>query len=313
MQHNVAPNPADTIELDAQTPSWFTQACDAPLASRFVQAQGCRIHYLHWQAQNDALRGPGILLIHGGGAHANWWRFIAPQLRAIGPVAALDLSGMGDSGTRGSYNATVRAAEIGAVIADAGFLESGRAKPFVVGHSFGGLTGMRYAELYGDKLGGFVIAESPVRPPDLARAAAMKPIEAVTARHYPSYAEAVARFRLKPKQDCAHAYVLEWIARHSVKSSAQGWTWKFDPGALGRDRHAEPFRSYLANARCQTALLFAKQSALCTPAVIEYMTSLLPADTPVHYLNEAQHHLMLDQPLAFVALLRDVLGRWQLR
>jgi len=42
---------------------------------------------------------PGLLLVHGGFAHAHWWDF--PSLLFFTDrycVAAIDLSGMGDSG-----------------------------------------------------------------------------------------------------------------------------------------------------------------------------------------------------------------------
>src|SRR6266849_2863167 len=76
----------------------------------------------------------GLLFVHGGGAHANWWSFIAPYLTRDFRVAAIDLSGMGDSGRRQSYGSDIRAAEMRAVIADAGLGQ----RPFVIGHSFGG-------------------------------------------------------------------------------------------------------------------------------------------------------------------------------
>ena len=43
---------------------------------------------------------PGLLLVHGNAAHAYWWSFIAPLLARDYNVAAMDLSGMGDSGWR---------------------------------------------------------------------------------------------------------------------------------------------------------------------------------------------------------------------
>jgi pimeloyl-ACP methyl ester carboxylesterase len=38
------------------------------------------------------------------------------------------------------------------------------------------------------------------------------------------------------------------------------------------------------------------------------MRQLVPQDFPAVALPDAQHHLFLDQPLAFVASLRDLLG-----
>ena len=114
-------------------PDWFRRAIDQPTYSRYVEVDGCNVHYLTWS--ETTCRRPGLLFIHGGGAHANWWRFIAPFFANVYHVVAIDLSGMGDSDARHEYLPELWAQEIGTVIADVGF--SGR--PVVVGHSFGGL------------------------------------------------------------------------------------------------------------------------------------------------------------------------------
>jgi len=298
--------------LEAPAPAWFRWAVERPVESRRVQVDGCSIHYLLWPAAEPSSEVGGVLFLHGGGAHANWWRFIAPYFAARCPVAAMDLSGMGDSAARPVYSATIRAEEIGAVLEAAGLLDSARPPPFLVGHSFGGLTAMRYASLHGDRLGGFVIAESPVRPPDADRAHfAARPDVAPRMRTYDSYEAAVARFRLRPRQSCENAYIVEFIARHSVRQVEGGWGWKFDPRALTRDRHTEPFRDYLRAVTCRTALVVGDKSALVTPDVVAYMSGLLGPATPVVAIPEGQHHLTLDQPLAFVAAVRAIVEGWR--
>jgi pimeloyl-ACP methyl ester carboxylesterase len=102
------------------------------------------------------------LFVHGGGAHSHWWSYIiAPYFTRDFCVAAIDLSGMGDSGWRAHYNSELRAEEIRAVMAAAQLGE----RPFVIGHSFGGFMTMKVASRYGDTLGGAVIVDSPIRSP----------------------------------------------------------------------------------------------------------------------------------------------------
>ncbi|MBT6273466.1 MAG: alpha/beta hydrolase [Chromatiales bacterium] len=305
------PLPTDTITL-AGAPTWFSDACEHAVESRRVEAGGCPIHYLYWAA-NEAVdtEAAGLLFLHGGGAHANWWRFIAPFFTGEYRAAAMDLSGMGDSGSRSSYSATIRAQEIDAVMEHADFFEPGRPAPIIIGHSFGGLTAMRYASLHGNRIGGVVMAEAPVRPPNVERPASLPAVNTPEMKIYDSYATALSRFSLRPRQTCRHDYVVEHIARHSIRRVDAGWSWKFDPGALTSERHAEPFRDYLAGISCRTALVYGDKSAITTPQINDYMLDILGPDTPIVGVPEGQHHLFLDEPLAFVSAVRAILEGWR--
>ena len=103
---------------------------------------------------------------------------------------------------------------------------------------------------------------------------------------------------------------MEFIARHSLRASDSGWTWKFDVGALGARRWDEPFAAHLAGMRCRRALFYGEHSALVSRDIAAYMASLLGPAAPVVEIPQARHHLMLDQPLAFVAALRTLLAAW---
>src|SRR5579863_10060960 len=124
-------------------PRWFFDVTGQMPESRFVTVEGARIHYLRW---GDPSR-PGILLVHGNAAHAYWWSFIAPFLARDYHVAAMDFSGMGDSGWRaphgesGGYSMELFAREQLAVCEDAGMFAVGE-PPVIVAHSFGGFVTM---------------------------------------------------------------------------------------------------------------------------------------------------------------------------
>ena len=85
-------------EHTTEGPDWFKRAVSTPREDRVVEVAGCPIHYLRW---GDTAK-PGVLLVSGSGAHAHWWDFIAPYFTDHNCVAAIDLSGMGDSGHRPS-------------------------------------------------------------------------------------------------------------------------------------------------------------------------------------------------------------------
>jgi pimeloyl-ACP methyl ester carboxylesterase len=79
-------------------PAWFSRAIAVPLTDERVEVAGASIHYLAW---GDPGR-PGLVFVHGGGAHAHWWSPVAATFAHEFRVVALDLSGHGDSDHRES-------------------------------------------------------------------------------------------------------------------------------------------------------------------------------------------------------------------
>ena len=148
----------------SDAPGWFTRAIDTTPESHRIDVGGTSIHYLAW-GERDL---PGIVLVHGGAAHAHWWDHIGPSFLPEYRVVALDLSGHGDSDRREDYTLRAWTEEVAAVIDDAGFTSP----PVVVGHSMGGFVTIATAAWQTDHIGGAVIIDSPVQAedPEVARA-----------------------------------------------------------------------------------------------------------------------------------------------
>jgi pimeloyl-ACP methyl ester carboxylesterase len=282
-------------------PAWFARAVATPCEDRFVEVAGCRIHYLRW---GDEER-PGIVMVHGGAAHAHWWSFLAPLLLPDYRVAAIDLSGHGDSGRRAEYPRELWAGEVLAVAADAGFA----GPPILVGHSMGGFVCIAAAVERGERLAGAVIIDSPVRRPDPEAVEGAEGRSFRNPKVYPDRESALKRFRLVPEQPCENRYIVDHVAAHSLRAVPGGYTWKFDPAVF---RRVTPRAAHeiLPSVRCRVALLRA-QYGLVTPDIGDYMYELLDRNAPVVEIPECHHHLMLDQPLALVTALRALLADWQ--
>jgi len=293
-----------------EAPDWFARAIDHPLTEHQVDVEGCAINYLRWSHQGPSPTASmrersGLLFVHGGGAHARWWQFIAPFFSAEFECAAIDLSGMGESGFRDVYSSEQRAREVGAVLRDAGF----GADSYIVGHSLGGFIGMRFGALFGEDVAGVVIVDSPIRRPD---ALPLEPPPRLS-RHkvYATLDEALKRFRVLPNQPCENQYVLDFIARNSVREVDGGWQWKFDPVGMGPQQFGRSFREQLQQLKCRGALMYGEKSALVDDETAAYMSELMGPEAPIVAIPDAYHHVMLDQPLAFVAALRGVLAAWR--
>ena len=85
---------ADHLVIRASPRDWFRWAVSRPKQSRWIAVEECSIHYLLWPAEVETAIGRGLLFVHGGGAHAYWSSFIAPQLASIvtGPVPAITIA-----------------------------------------------------------------------------------------------------------------------------------------------------------------------------------------------------------------------------
>ncbi|HSF48916.1 MAG TPA: alpha/beta hydrolase [Burkholderiales bacterium] len=283
-------------------PKWFTDAISSAGEKHSIEVAGCPIQYLSW---GDRVNPP-LVLVHGGAAHSMWWSFLAPDLARHYYVVAPDLSGHGDSGRRSQYPLETWAEEIMAVNADAG----GVNPPVLVGHSMGGLVSIVAAAIYGDRLAGAVIVDSPVRKPDPESQEGERGKAFRNPKTYPNFETALAHFRLIPEQPCQNTFIVEHIARHSLRESEAGWAWKFDPKVFSRFP-LKSLRDYLAGARCRVALLRGEFSAIVSAETGEYMYELLNRNSPLVEIPQAHHHLMLDQPLAFIAAIRALLADWE--
>ncbi len=301
---NLTRNTALTPLL-ASAPAWFRAAIAQPTTSHYLDVEGCSIYYLLWSDDPAGADRPGLLFVHGGAAHAHWWRFIAPFFTDAFRVAAIDLSGMGDSGHRDAYADAQRTREIRAVLSHA---ELG-SQPFVVGHSFGGYMMMRFGATYGAEIGGVVIVDSPVRHPDM-QGDIPPPHGMRRAPRYASLEAGLSRFRLLPAQPCENDFIVDFIGRQSLVASDRGWRWKFDVSTMTLVRYEYRFHDDLQQLLCRAALIYGQNSALVSRETAVYMSQLMGPSAPVVAIPEAYHHVMLDQPLAFVAALRTLLDNW---
>jgi len=288
------------VAEDQNPPQWFADAIASPVIDRSVDVAGTAIHYLDWGAAGR----PGLILVHGGAAHAYWWSFVAPFFSRDWHVVALDLSGHGDSGRRPDYHKELWADEVLAVGVDAGFADP----PVVVGHSLGGMVTITAAASHGEELAGAVIVDAPVRRPAPESEEGRRGRTFRNPGVYATLPQAMGHFRLVPSQPVGHAYILEHIAFHSLHETERGWTWKFDPHVF--DRSPVALGEQLAAVSCRVALIRGEFSVIVPPDTAEYMYDLLGRLSPVASIPESYHHLMVDQPLAFVAALRTLLADW---
>jgi len=289
----------DAAQSTADAPAWYREAIGTSPERGATDVDGVGISYRAWGATG----WPGIVLVHGIAAHGGWWDHIGPLLATPERrVVALDLSGHGDSDRRPGYRYELWAREIFAAASAGGIA----GLPVIVGHSLGGYAAMRAANMFPDQVAGAIVVDAR-----LAERSASEPSGSIrrtpSAAVYGSAAEAVSRFRLVPDQE-GLGFVMAHIAAHSVQPVPEGWSWKFDPAIFVRPRGLV---GQLSEVSCRVALVSAEHGSL-TKSLCESIAERLGRRVMTVEIPAAAHHVMLDQPLALVSVLRAVLAQWEL-
>jgi pimeloyl-ACP methyl ester carboxylesterase len=283
-------------------PAWFTGALEQLPDRGEVEVEGCLVRWLAWGDRSL----PTLVLVHGGAANAFWWTFIGPLLADEYRVVAPHLSGHGDSGWRDTYRTELWAEEVLAVAAAGGGTSPRR--PYIAGHSLGSQVTAVAAARHGDTVAGAVLIDFGLRSRGERSQSAQRADRSY--RDWPTRAEALARFRVIPWQPCENDFIVRHIAEQSVVQRPDGrWGWKFDPNLFGRSIERY-LGDYLTDIRVPVALLPGRDSRVVPPEITSRVLATLPRPVPVVPIPAAHHHVMLDQPLAFVAALRAVLATW---
>lgn len=281
----------------------------------YADADGVPIHYFRWGDPEK----PGVLLMHGFLAHARCFAFIAPLLTDEFHVVAYDLAGMGESGTRESYDAETQAVDLLAVAEETGLFDEGR-QPFLVPHSYGGGVAMGAIELHPDKFAGLALTDMMMMRPDAIKEHMGERMErrqnTVPQQNkiYPDLETAMGRFRLQPEQPCENEFLFKYLAYHSLKKVEGGWTWKFHPSIFNRDiRTMEAWMQQpqrFADIPLPKAIIYGEHSSLFTRDSAAYLRELSKGPLPIVEVPDAHHHLMLDQPIAYASAIKSVLTVW---
>jgi pimeloyl-ACP methyl ester carboxylesterase len=262
-----------------------------------VPVNETELHLLEWGAADS----PPVLLVHGMRGHARWFSTVGPALGSRYRALALDLRGHGESAHTPPYGHAVYASDVVA-LADA--LELGR---FVLlGHSMGGGVAVRAAARLGARLAALVIVDSALGPPPRpALARAQSEAEEPTYATFSSFEEARARFKLRPGDTVAAPELLDHLAWHAIVRRADGqFAWRFDPNLRQRGP-ITPGAPDGSAIRCPVISIWGARSPMLMRVDPRDIGERFPSAklTAAEMIPGAHHHVFLDQPDAFNAVL----------
>lgn len=284
-------------------PAWFEAALGHEPERAQITVRGANVEYLSWGERGK----PGLIFLHGKGAHADWWDFIAPSFAGDFRIVALSWTGMGGSDWRDAYTLDIHVEELLAVAEAAGLFDGPR-KPVIAAHSFGSLPALVTAMRFGERLSGVMLIDPPLFAPERTAEIRRRPRKPVHAhRLYPDLASALARFRFAPVQPCDNLFIADHIARHSLRQvdngGRRGWQWRFDPNHW-IDPHEVP-RIADAGSTCPLAVVLGERSALYDEKDRAHLKEAAPAGTAHITIEDAAHHIMVDRPLKLIEVVRS--------
>lgn len=297
MHPNHSPENASFKPPDS-SPQWFLDNLRKPGESICTQVSGRSVHMLAWNWNKLDL--PTLMLVHGFGAHAHWWSFLAPFFTDRYRVVAIDLPGMGDSDPPAAYEDNCFANAIVTII------ELHQLQPVcIVGHSFGGAQSLRAIAMSPRLFSRGIIVDTNVRLPPEPPIRNLQP----RGRHRPSatHAECVSRFRLVPPQPTYSDALIHYIAHHSCTGRANIWHWKSDPDCINAGEIDGPELLHTVTARID--LIYGENSFLNISDKPARLLSQFSQPGELLIIPEAGHHIMVDFPLQLVSAINFLLSK----
>ena len=269
-----------------------------PVTERRLQLAGVSTAVLEGGA------GPPLLLLHGPGAYAAAWLRVIPELVTTHRVVAPDLPGQGASTVDQSRLDEDR------VITWVGELIDSTcpSPPVVVGHLLGGAIAARFAADHGKRLSGLVLVDTfgltPFEPSPAFGAALMGFLAQPTGdtfdglwQHCSFDLEGLQR-QLGERWDELRAYALALATTPAVA----------DGGRMLMELFAMPVipQETLARIAVPTTLIWGRHD-LATPVKVAASASARYG-WPLHVIEKAADDPTIDQPEAFLRVLRSCLG-----
>ena len=266
-----------------------------------VTVDGLSLRYRDWGGE-----GTPALALHGFALNAHSWDEVAPRLRDVLRVVALDQRGHGlsDRATElADYSRPHMVADIGGVIDGLGL------EHFVlIGHSMGGMNAMSFAAAQPQAVRALILVDvGPEVSVDgaeqvrrfVAGPYEMESVEAwveLTHQYYPWRSKEGLRARLEVS-----------LSQTPGGKFAKQYDERFREAGFGGVKQAKDELWKIARGlRCPTLLLHGAKSPVLTAEGAQAFADAVDVVRLVH-VEEAGHSVAGDQPEAFVAAARDFL------
>jgi len=262
----------------------------AAFTNHVVEAGGIKLNYLDYGRAGR----PPVLCVHGGGANAHWFDFVAPGFNTDYHVRAIDLRGHGDSewADPPDYSYARYAADLSEAV------DRLDLRDFVlIGHSMGGMCSLIYSATYPGRVAKLIVVDSTFHM-TADRIANFHRVGRAGSG-YASEEEFATHFRLRPESSLAPKDVLHHVARMSARQTADGrWRTKFDRKVYATRSSLNGF-PYWEKIKIP-ALIIKIHNSPRIPAEAFAEVQLRCPQAELTEVIASDHHITLDNPSGFV-------------
>lgn len=265
--------------------------------SRNLVVRGLRFNVLDWQGATDCPGKPTLFMVHGGAVTAHTWDLVALQLARHYRVVTPDIRSHGDSewARDGDYDHHEMMEDLAAIMREMDLPPS-----IVIGHSLGGALVERLALAHPELTQAIAIVDFTPEPnyPGL-------PIDVV--RLFDSvehYAERASKYGDRKLSELTYA------ARHELLQRLDGKLMpKHDPrhgmgGAEPGYYPGTPGFEEMKAVAVPAAVIWGSDSFFVTDEKSQRLAQVMPQGEG-HCIDAAGHQLFLEQPQAFIDVIRD--------
>jgi 3-oxoadipate enol-lactonase len=238
------------------------------------------------------------VLVHGlGGTSAGIWGHVADELAREFDVVTYDLRGTGGSDRpEGPYSLDDFVGDLRSLVH-----ELGLERPALVGHSFGGSTGLAYAARYQDDVAAVASIGGPVILPEQGRQGLRDRAETVEREGMASVAEMVATNGTAPsfreRDPEGFDALVEMLGANDPATYA----------ATCRVIAEMDLRPELGRVNAPVLLVAGDRDGVVPPAAGDEIEAALPHLARRVTVEDCGHNLTVERPAALVAELRSFL------